>query len=113
MAFATVGGTRIYFESAGEGPAILFAHGAGGNAGIWYQQVAFFTARGYRCITFDHRTFARSPAAAETISTPQFRDDALAVLDAAQVHRAHLVGSRPRQGEREKDGGHWLKHGRH
>lgn len=92
MAFATVGGTRIYFESAGEGPAILFAHGAGGNAAIWYQQVAFFSAHGYRCITFDHRTFARSPASAETISTPQFRDDALAVLDAAQVHQAHLVG---------------------
>ncbi len=92
MAFATVGKTRIYFESAGEGPAILFAHGAGGNAAIWYQQVAFLVARGYRCITFDHRTFARSPAAAETISTPQFRDDALAVLDATQVQQAHLVG---------------------
>lgn len=92
MAFATVGKTSIYFESAGEGPAILFAHGAGGNAAIWYQQIAFFAARGYRCITFDHRTFARSPATAETISTPQFRDDALAVLDAARVQQAHLVG---------------------
>lgn len=92
MAFATIGSTRIYFESAGEGPTILFAHGAGGNAAIWYQQVAFFAARGYRCITFDHRTFARSPADAQTISTPQFRDDALAVLDAAKVDKAHLVG---------------------
>lgn len=92
MAFATNGSTRIYFESAGEGPAILFAHGAGGNAAIWYQQVAFFAARGYRCISFDHRTFARSPADAQTISTPQFRDDALAILDAAQVEKAHLVG---------------------
>lgn len=84
--------TRIWFESHGEGPAILFAHGAGGNAAIWYQQVAFFAARGFRCITFDHRTFARSPAPAESISTPQFRDDALAVLDAAGVDKAHLVG---------------------
>jgi len=84
--------TRIWFESHGEGPSILFAHGAGGNAAIWYQQVAFFSSRGFRCITFDHRTFARSPAPAESISTPQFRDDALAVLDAAGVHKAHLVG---------------------
>ena len=92
MGFATVGNTRIYFEVAGDGPAILFAHGAGGNAAIWYQQVAFFAEKGYRCITFDHRTFARSPAALETISVPQFRDDALAVLDAAGVDSAHLVG---------------------
>jgi 3-oxoadipate enol-lactonase len=84
--------TRIWFESHGEGPAILFAHGAGGNAAIWYQQVAFFVAKGFRCITFDHRTFARSPASADSISTPQFRDDALAVLNAAGVDRAHLVG---------------------
>lgn len=95
MPFAEVndaGRTRIWYESEGEGPAILFAHGAGGNAAIWYQQVAFFAAQGYRCITFDHRTFARSPAPAETISTPQFRDDAIAVLDAAGVDKAHLVG---------------------
>jgi pimeloyl-ACP methyl ester carboxylesterase len=95
MPFAEVndaGRTRIWFESQGEGPAILFAHGAGGNAAIWYQQVAFFVRQGFRCITFDHRTFARSPAPAATISTPQFRDDAVSVLDAAGVDRAHLVG---------------------
>ncbi len=84
--------TRIWFEVHGEGPAILFAHGAGGNAAIWYQQVPFFVQQGFQCITFDHRTFARSPAAATTISTPQFRDDALAVLAAAGIEKAHLVG---------------------
>ena len=35
-------GTDIYYEVNGEGPAILFAHGAGGNAAIWFQQVAHF-----------------------------------------------------------------------
>lgn len=97
MSFAEVknlegGSTRIYYEVQGEGPAILFAHGAGGNSAIWYQQVAFFAAQGFACITFDHRTFARSPATAESISTPQFREDALAVLNAANVDKAHLVG---------------------
>jgi 3-oxoadipate enol-lactonase len=92
MPYAHVGPVRIYYESSGEGPAILFAHGAGGNAAIWYQQVAFFSRRGFRCLTFDHRTFARSPAPADSISVPQFRDDLLAVLDAAGVPAAHLVG---------------------
>jgi 3-oxoadipate enol-lactonase len=81
----------IYYEEAGSGDAILFAHGAGGNAAIWFEQVAAFADR-YRCITFDHRVFARSPADPETISTPQFCADALAVLDALAIDRAHLVG---------------------
>jgi 3-oxoadipate enol-lactonase len=81
----------IYYEEAGSGDAILFAHGAGGNAAIWFEQVAEFADR-YRCVTFDHRVFARSPADPTTISTPQFCDDALAVLDALDIERAHLVG---------------------
>ncbi len=90
MPYADSAGTQIYFESQGSGEAILFAHGAGGNAGIWFEQVAAFSDR-YQCVSFDHRTFARSPADAETISPAQFRDDALAVLDAAGVEQAHVV----------------------
>lgn len=90
MPYATAEGADIYYESQGSGDAILFAHGAGGNAGIWFEQVAAFSDR-YQCIAFDHRTFARSPADPATITPTQFRDDALAVLDAAGVERAHLV----------------------
>lgn len=91
-----VDGTAIYYEehgayeAQGAGEAILFAHGAGGNAAIWFEQVAAFAPR-YRCITFDHRTFARSPADPATVSVAQFSRDALALLDALQVDRAHLV----------------------
>ncbi|MEZ5597938.1 MAG: alpha/beta fold hydrolase [Pseudomonadales bacterium] len=92
MPYATSSGTRIYYEVAGEGPDILFAHGAGGNAAIWYQQVAWFSGKGFRCITFDHRTFARSPAPADSVSAPALRDDALAVLDAVGADKAHVVG---------------------
>lgn len=90
MPYAESAGARIYYETQGSGDAILFAHGAGGNAGIWFEQVAAFSDR-YQCIAFDHRTFARSPADPETISPAQFRDDALAVLDAAGVSDAHVV----------------------
>ena len=37
MATAQSAGAAIYYESSGEGPALLFAHGAGGNAAIWFQ----------------------------------------------------------------------------
>jgi 3-oxoadipate enol-lactonase len=85
------GNADIYYESVGEGECILFAHGAGGNAAIWFEQVAAFADR-YRCVTFDHRVFARSPADPATISTQQFCADALAILDHLGVADAHLVG---------------------
>ncbi len=83
---------RIYFENSGaaDGETIVFAHGAGGNAGIWFNQVAFFSPR-FQTITFDHRCFARSTPQ-ETVNVHEFRDDLLALLDDAQVERAHLVG---------------------
>ena len=59
-------GFRLYYETHGpaigaEGSAtpILFAHGAGGNAMSWWQQVPAFADR-YPIITFDHRAFGRS-----------------------------------------------------
>ena len=75
MPYAESAGAKIYYESQGTGEAILFAHGAGGNAGIWFEQVAAFSDR-YQCVSFDHRTFARSPADPATITPAQFRDDA-------------------------------------
>ena len=90
MATAQSAGAAIYYESSGEGPALLFAHGAGGNAAIWFQQTAHFADR-FNCIAFDHRGFARSPAPPSTLTADQFRDDALAVLDATGVDRAHVV----------------------
>jgi 3-oxoadipate enol-lactonase len=59
-------GCRIYYEVAGEGPAIVFAHGLGGNHMSWWQQVAHFAPR-YTCVTFAHRGFTPSgPVAGET-----------------------------------------------
>ena len=53
-------GFRLYYERHGSGPAVLFAHGAGGNALTWWQQVPAISRR-YTAVTFDHRAFARPP----------------------------------------------------
>jgi 3-oxoadipate enol-lactonase len=51
---------RIHYEVTGEaGPAIVFAHGLGGNQMSWYQQVAHFSDR-FTCVAFAHRGFAPS-----------------------------------------------------
>lgn len=84
------GNATLYYESTGSGPALLFAHGAGGNAASWWQQVPYFRDR-YRVITFDHRGFGRSTCAPEDFSPAQFDLDAVAILDDAGVDRAHVV----------------------
>jgi len=91
MPYVKSKGTDIYYESHGSGPAIIFAHGAGGNAAIWYNQLAHFKET-HRCIAFDHRSFARSPASDTSITIPSFRDDILAIMDQLEVNQAHLVG---------------------
>jgi pimeloyl-ACP methyl ester carboxylesterase len=84
-------GTPIYYETNGQGPTIVFAHGAGGNAASWFNQVAHFSPD-YQVIAFDHRGFGRTPVGAEALTASRFRDDLLAILDAEGVDRAHLVG---------------------
>ncbi|MSQ23136.1 MAG: alpha/beta hydrolase [Chloroflexi bacterium] len=59
MATANVNGMDMYYEVHGDGPAIVFAHGVGGNHASWYQQVPFFS-RYYKVITVDQRGFGRS-----------------------------------------------------
>ena len=57
-------GCRLYYEATGAGPAIVFAHGLGGNHMSWWQQVPHFAGR-YTCVTFAHpalRRRARFPA---------------------------------------------------
>ena len=68
----------IYYESRGpaDAPCVIFAHGAGGNAASWWQQVPIFAEK-YRVITFDHRAFARSVCSADQFSVLQFENDAL------------------------------------
>ncbi|MFQ5699416.1 MAG: alpha/beta fold hydrolase [Myxococcota bacterium] len=84
------GQASIYYEIAGEGPALVLAHGAGGNRVIWYQQVPHF-AKVHRVIAFDHRGFGRSQCPEPAFSPEHFPGDLLAILDAEQIERAALV----------------------
>ena len=51
----------LYYEEYGdpEAPALILAHGAGGNHLVWWQQVPVLAER-YRVVTFDHRAFGFS-----------------------------------------------------
>jgi 3-oxoadipate enol-lactonase len=81
-------GAMLHYQVWGEGPAVVFAHGAGGNQLSWWQQIPFF-ARSHRVLVFDHRGFGRSHC--EEFHPREFVADLEAVLDAAGIERAALV----------------------
>ena len=85
-----VPGSSIYYETHGEGPWLVFAHGAGGNHLSWWQQIPAFADR-FRCLTYAHRGWGLS--ACEGPPDPAlFADDLEALLDHVGADRAALVG---------------------
>jgi 3-oxoadipate enol-lactonase len=90
MPFARVNGIELYYEEHGEGPALIFAHGAGGNHLSWWQQVPAF-AKQFRCVTFDHRGFGFSREAPNGPGPKAFADDLRGLLDHLKIERAALV----------------------
>jgi pimeloyl-ACP methyl ester carboxylesterase len=90
MPFVERDNASIYYEVHGEGPPIVFAHGAGGNTLIWWQQVPYF-ARNHKVVNFDHRGWGRSKCDQENRKARYFADDMKAVLDAAGVEKTAVV----------------------
>lgn len=92
MPFVTSHGRAIYYERHGEGPAIVFCHGAGSNAATWWQQLPVFTQAGYSCVTLDIRCFGRSAAPLAEFTLENFVDDVIAIADQEQIERFALAG---------------------
>ncbi len=83
-------GADIYYECTGSGPAIVFAHGLGGNHLSWWQQVPHFSPR-YACVTFAHRGFSPSRLTSGSVDPVLFEDDLLALVDHLKLAEVRLV----------------------
>jgi 3-oxoadipate enol-lactonase len=83
-------GCEIHYEVAGEGPALVFAHGLGGNHLSWWQQAAHF-ARSHTCVVFAHRGFLPSSPVPGARAPDAFADDLKALLDELRLDDVTLV----------------------
>ena len=90
MPKAPINGIELYYESHGQGPAVVFSHGRGGTHLSWWQQVAVFS-REYQCITFDHRGWGQTADQPGGPGTSAFVDDLKGLLDYLEIDRAFLV----------------------
>ena len=86
-------GTKLYYESQGSGPAIIFVHELAGTCHSFDLQVAALKGK-YRCITFNARGYPPSdvPGSVNAYSQDIAAEDIGAVLDAAGEKDAHVMG---------------------
>jgi 3-oxoadipate enol-lactonase len=92
MPYCQTRDVRLYYETHGRGPELLFISGLNGGTWSWYAQTPFFKEH-YRTITLDNRGAGRSDMPPGPYRMEQFAADALCLLDYLQVDRALVVGA--------------------
>ena len=90
MAFVTSNGARIHWGEAGEGTPVLLIMGHSYGSNMWYPLIPELT-KTHRAIWFDNRGTGESDTTSG-VTMEQMTADALAVLDAAGVDKAHVFG---------------------
>jgi 3-oxoadipate enol-lactonase len=93
MAEVDAGGCRLWYSVEGRegGPALLLSNSLGTNADLWAPQLPELSSV-FRIVRYDTRGHGRSQAPPGPYTLDRLGQDALAVLDAAGVERAHVCG---------------------
>jgi pimeloyl-ACP methyl ester carboxylesterase len=86
-------GVQLAYECTGQGTPIVFVHEFAGDMRSWEPQVRRFSGT-HRTITFNARGYPPSsvPKAVSAYSQDRAVADIVAVMDAAGVEQAHIVG---------------------
>ena len=86
--FAPADGARIYFESAGVGPAVVFIHAGVSDRRMWDPQFDYFADK-FEVIRYDLRGFGKSEMPDRSYSN---RADLGKVLQFLGIGKAAIVG---------------------
>lgn len=89
--YVEVDGARIFYEAAGDGPAMLLLHGYP-LSGALFARVRDALQDNYTVITIDHRGYGLSEAPGVPDSIEIYASDALAVLDHLGIDQAIIGG---------------------
>lgn len=86
--FCEVPGGKLYYQTAGAGPAVVFIHAGIADLRMWDAQVPALAER-YRVVRFDCRGFGRTRSEPVTFSN---RQDVADLMDHLGIARAAVVG---------------------
>ncbi len=93
--YVDAGDVRLHYVDEGppDAPAILFVHGNPTWSYLWREPVAALSAKGRRCVAFDHMGFGRSdkPPQFSRYTLQAHIDNALALIDELDLSDVTLV----------------------
>lgn len=81
----------LHVQQDGDGPDVLLIAGLADDSSVWDPQVAALADR-FRLTRYDSRGTPGAPNAPHPCTPSSLVADAVAVLDAAKIARAHVVG---------------------
>jgi 3-oxoadipate enol-lactonase len=85
-------GQRLHYERRGEGEPLLLIMGHSGNLLHWGEPFLEAVAPDFELISFDNRGLGLSGPTADGFTVVDMAQDAAAVLDAAGIESAHVMG---------------------
>jgi 3-oxoadipate enol-lactonase len=91
MPFTENDGVKIYWDAQGDGAPVLLIMGLGWPSSAWYRTRPVLNEH-YRTIAFDNRGVGQSDVPPGPYTMAQMAADAAAVLKAANVNTAHILG---------------------
>lgn len=91
MPKVTIGDAEIHYERHGQGPTLMLVPGLNGTGVSWRNQVPVF-ANHFDVVVHDHRGCGQSTLSKIEYSVDQMASDALKLMDALGIEKAHYLG---------------------
>ncbi|HEX3737337.1 MAG TPA: alpha/beta fold hydrolase [Solirubrobacterales bacterium] len=90
----TVGnaGVELYWERSGSGEPLLLIQGMSGTHLTWGEPFLSRLEADFDCVVFDNRGIGNSAEVGEPFTIAELAADAVAVMDAAGLETAHVLG---------------------
>lgn len=92
MPHVQVNGIKLHYEITGQGQPLFFIMGLGSPAISWDPLLVEEMGRTHQVITYDNRGTGTSEKPDEPYSISGFASDAIGLLDALHIPRAHIFG---------------------
>jgi 3-oxoadipate enol-lactonase len=92
MPFSTKNGISLYYDVAGEGPAVCLINGYRLSGAAWPDAFINQLASRFEIISFDNRGTGRSDKPPGGYEFANMATDVLGLMDTLQLQRVHLLG---------------------
>ena len=94
MPHLSLPGVDLWYEdTGGAGVPVVFLHAATGTCESWVYQLPSFTTAGYRCITYERRTWGRSRLTDPDEQPGYAGDDLHGLIESLGLEPCHLVAT--------------------